>query len=264
MNQDQQLALTQEPRAIMPMAPMQMIQIAFQKALESGGAEALAVADRILEQMAKQRDYEDREAFNAALRRIQDKLKPIAKLGWNPETKSHFGTAESIDDAIEGLLQGERMSLSFEPESHPSPEMVRIVGILSLGAYSKRYPLDMPADGKGAKGGGVMSRTHATGSSITYGKRYLKNMIFNLRFKEKDDDGNAASGGVKQAGKLDDRAETSHIDNIRNANSQEELQRLYMAAQKEADAIGDTHATLAFSSAKNETWRRLKAEGRIK
>ena len=179
------------------MQPMEMIQIAFQKALESGGAEALAVADRILEQMAQQRDYEDREAFNAALRRIQDNLKPIAKLGVNPETHSKYATAESIDDVIESLLQRERMSLSFEPEPHPSPEMVRIVGILSLGAYSKRYPLDMPADGKGAKGGGVMSRTHATGSAITYGKRYLKNMIFNLRFKEKDDDGKRDGKGVR-------------------------------------------------------------------
>jgi hypothetical protein len=42
-----------------------------------------------------------------------------------------------------------------------------------------------------------MSRTHATGSAITYGKRYLKNMIFNLHFT--DDDGNAAAAGLDVA-----------------------------------------------------------------
>jgi len=53
MKNAQSLATVPEPQTLQP---MQMIQIAFQKALESGGADALAVADRILEQMAKQRD----------------------------------------------------------------------------------------------------------------------------------------------------------------------------------------------------------------
>ena len=72
------------------MQPMQMIQVAFQKALESGGPEALAVADRILEQMAKQRDYEDRQAFTAALRRIQDRIEPIIKDCENKQTHSRY------------------------------------------------------------------------------------------------------------------------------------------------------------------------------
>ena len=52
----------------------------------------------------------------------------------------------------------------------------------------------MPADGKGAKGGDVMTKTHATGSATSYGMRYLLKMIFNVAVgTEKDDDGNAAS-----------------------------------------------------------------------
>jgi hypothetical protein len=253
-------ALTkQQPAAIAPLDPMQMVQIAFQTAIERG--EGLEVVDRILAQQREMMDYRDREAFNQALRRIQDKLKPIAKRGDNPETHSKYAKAEDIDAAIEDLLQEERMSLSFEPEAHPLPDMVRIVGVLSMGAYSKRYPLDMPADGKGAKGGGVMSRTHATGSAITYAKRYLKNMIFNLRFKEKDDDGNRAGG--KQPGVLDEREHITHLENIRGANDGKELQRLYMAAQKAADACGDTKSTLAFANAKNKRYRELQEEGRI-
>jgi ERF superfamily protein len=51
----------------------------------------------------------------------------------------------------------------------------------------------MPADGKGAKGGDVMTKTHATGSALTYGRRYLLALIFNLAIGElQDDDGNAA------------------------------------------------------------------------
>lgn len=49
----------------------------------------------------------------------------------------------------------------------------------------------MPADGKGAKGGDVMTKTHAAGSAMSYGQRYLLKMIFNLAVGD-DDDGQKA------------------------------------------------------------------------
>ena len=252
-------AITKQEQA--PMAPMQMIQVAFQKALEAGGAEALAVADRILEQMAKQRDYEDRDAFNAALRRMQDKIKPIIKDCENNQTHSRYASAEAIDNMIDKLIEDEGMTLSFVPKASDKDNEFIVVGVLSLGAYSKEYPLPIPCDGKGPKGDGVMSRVQAVGSGVTYAKRYIKNMIFNLRFKEKDDDGNRAGG--KQPGVLDEREHLTHLDNIRNANDAEELRKMYMAAQKAADAIGDTKSTITFADAKNKRYRELQAEGRI-
>jgi ERF superfamily protein len=244
------------PAEIRPMDPMTMIQAAFQKALDEGGATALEVADRILQQMAKQRDYEDRDRFNASLLRIQKQLKPIAKTGWNDSTKSHFAEAASVDDAIEKLMQQEGMSLTFEPESHSQPMMVRIVGVLSQGAYSRRYPLDVPTDGQGPKGGGVMTRVHATGSAITYGKRYLKNMIFNLRFKEKDDDGNQA-GGKQKLAELAEKDFVSLRDNISNASNKAELQKFYLAALSAAEAIGDAPSIKAFIAEKDKRYRSL-------
>lgn len=241
------------------MNPSQMIQAALQSAIDN--KQGLEVVSSLLEQRKWALQREDEENFNAALRRIQDRLKPIAKKGWNEQTKSRYATAESIDDIIEGQLQQENMALSFEPESHPDPHMICVVGVLSLGAYSRRYPLPMPTDGQGPKGGGVMSRTHATGSAITYAKRYLKNMIFNLRFQEKDDDGNGAGG--KQLGSVSEHDYIRHIDNISNANNAEELKKSYLSAQSAADATGDTKSTLKFSEAKNKRWNQLKQEGKV-
>lgn len=238
--------------------PMHMIQAAFQSAIEN--KQGLEVVDRILEQQKWMIQHKEEQDFNEALRRIQDKLKPITKRGKNAQTNSKYAKAEDIDEAIESLLNEERMVLTFEPEPHPQPMMVRIVGVLSLGAYSRRYPLDMPADGQGAKGGGVMTRTHATGSAITYAKRYLKNMIFNLRFSEKDDDGNLAGG--KQAGSIDEHDYIRHLENIQNADSVENLKSMYLAAQNAADKVGDTKSTLDFVNAKNKRFLKLKEEGR--
>ena len=48
-------------------------------------------------------------------------------------------------------------------------------------------------NGKGAKGGDVMTRTHATGAALSYGMRYLLRMIFNVAVGEGDTDGNGAT-----------------------------------------------------------------------
>ncbi len=245
----------QREQAIAPLAPMQMIQVAFQKALESGGADALAVADRILEQMAKQRDYEDREAFNAALRRIQDKIKPILKDCENKQTHSKYASAEAVDNMIDKLIEAEGMTLSFVPRTSEKDNEFVVVGVLSLGAYSKEYPLPIPCDGKGPKGDGVMSRVHAVGSGVTYGKRYIKNMIFNLRFKEKDDDGNQAGSGGHR---MDENKFDEWADYITESANLDQLTSRYREAQQAADNAGDTKAALTFAARKNDRLRALK------
>jgi hypothetical protein len=57
--------------------------------------------------------------------------------------------------------------------------------------HTRTYRKDMPADGKGAKGGDVMTKTHASGAADTYGMRYLLKKIFNVAVGDDDRDGNA-------------------------------------------------------------------------
>lgn len=85
-------------------------------------------------------------------------------------------------------------ALSFNTADGPGPEQARIVcDVCHAGGHTKRYHVDVPVDGKGARGGDVMTKTHAMGSGISYGMRYLLRMIFNLAI-DQDDDGNAAGG----------------------------------------------------------------------
>lgn len=232
------------------MHPMNMLQVAFQKAIDAGGADALAVANTIIEQMAKQRDYEARERFNASLLRIQRTIKPILKSGHGEKPGARYALIEDIDAALNPLLEKEGMTLSFEPGISEKPNSIVVTAVLAQGAYERRYPLEMPADGAGPKGGQVMTRTHATGSAMTYAKRYLKNFIFDIQFKQKDDDGNRAGG--KQAGVLEDKIHLSHLENIRNSRDMGELQRCYLPALTAAEEIGDAASIKAFINAKTK------------
>ena len=230
--------------------PMQMIQVAFDAAIKQGSA--MEVVNLILEQQKWMIQHSEEEAFNATLKRIQKKLKSIPKRGWNPDTKSKFATSEDIDGEIQSLLDDENMTLSFRPAVAERPDEVLIIGLLSLGAYTREYPLNMPADGKGAKGGGVMSRTHATGAAITYGKRYLKNMIFDLRFDEKDDDGNGAGISNDQG--------YEWIEKIRAADTPEMTMGVWKAAIDAAKSLEkiDYKAMTIFTEARDERLKELR------
>jgi len=135
-------------------------------------------------------------AFNTAMAHAQEEMRPIAANANNPQTKSKYAKYDALDNAVRPIYSKHGFSLSFyqgegAPEGH-----IRVQCKLSCGGHTERPYLDMPADGKGAKGGDVMTKTHATGAGVTYGRRYLLGMIFNLVIGE-DHDGNmpADTGG---------------------------------------------------------------------
>lgn len=132
-------------------------------------------------------------AFNTAMAEAQKAMRPVAADAWNPSTKSRYASYEALDTALRPTYTANGFGLSFNTEPCPVAEHVRVVcKVTHNGGHSERYALDLPADGKGAKGGDVMTKTHATGSALTYGMRYLLKMIFNVAVGEGDDDGNGA------------------------------------------------------------------------
>jgi hypothetical protein len=168
--------------------------------------------DKFERLVAIQRDEQDRQdkrterdaelaaesAFNAAMAQVQAKLTRIAPDAKNDQTKSVYATYAAIDRAIKPIYTEAGFSVSFNEEvGAVGTEMVRVVAYVSHVAreakrgHTRTYHIDVPADGKGAKGGDVMTKTHAHGSGVSYAKRYLMGMIWNLAIG-KDDDGNAA------------------------------------------------------------------------
>jgi hypothetical protein len=141
-----------------------------------------------LYERALARDMET--AFNQAMRDAQSEMRPIAALANNPQTKSKYAKYDALDNAVRPIYSKHGFSLSFYQGEGAPADHIRVQCKLSCGGHTERPYLDMPADGKGAKGGDVMTKTHATGAGVTYGRRYLLCMIFNLVIGE-DNDGNA-------------------------------------------------------------------------
>lgn len=131
--------------------------------------------------------------FSASLSKVQSELRQVATDANNPQTRSRYATYSALDKAARPIYTSHGFSLSFDTGNDAPPDHVRVVCYVGhVGGHSRAYHVDMPADGKGAKGGDVMTKTHAVGAGMSYGMRYLLKMIFNIAIGEDDDDGNGA------------------------------------------------------------------------
>lgn len=130
-------------------------------------------------------------AFNTALTSAQEKMRPISADAQNPQTKSKYASYAALDKPLRPIYIENGFALSFNTGEGAPPDYVRVLCQVSHSqGHSREYHVDMPSDGKGAKGGDVMTKTHAVGAGLTYGMRYLLKMIFNVAIGEDDRDGN--------------------------------------------------------------------------
>ena len=135
-----------------------------------------------------------RKEFTAAMIAAQMEMEPIRKDANNPQTRSKYASFEALDRAARPVYTKHGFVCTYRIDDSPKPDHVKVVcTVMHKAGHERDYPADMPADGKGAKGGDVMTKTHATGSAVSYGMRYLLKMIFNIAVSDKDDDGNSAS-----------------------------------------------------------------------
>jgi len=129
--------------------------------------------------------------FNAAMTRAQSEMTRISTDATNPDTHSKYATYGKLDKVLRPIYVKHGFALSFDEAPPVTPGNVHVLCHVShQGGHTRIYSKELPADGKGAKGGNVMTLTHAAGAAMTYAMRYLLKGIFNVAIGEDDNDGN--------------------------------------------------------------------------
>jgi hypothetical protein len=136
---------------------------------------------------------EAEDTFKVALAAAQREMRPIEADAANDSTKSKYATLYKVDKALRPIYSKHGLSVSFNTADCPLPGHTRVLAYVERGLFTRQYQYDVAVDTKGPKGNDVMTKTHAGGSALSYGKRYLLLMIFNVTIG-RDDDGNAAAG----------------------------------------------------------------------
>lgn len=152
----------------------------------------LAMQERVLAREAEQ-------AFQEAMRAAQQEIKPVLANKKNPQTKSEYADLEALSDGIDPIIHKHGFTLSYGSDSSPLPDHYRVTcHAAHTGGHARDYHADVPIDMTGLKGERNKTTTHGWGSAMTYGRRYLKLLIFDVTITTKatrDDDGNRAGNG---------------------------------------------------------------------
>lgn len=173
----------------------------------------LSMQERV---MAKNAEMEFTRAMSAA----QSNMGRISADATNPQTRSKYATYGKLDKVLRPVYTDNGFSLSFGTEKSDLEGHLRVICHVShVSGHTRMYSVDMPSDGKGAKGGDVMTKTHATGAAMSYGMRYLLKLIFNVAIGEEDNDGNEDVEGLEDA-----------IANIESAEDMQALQATFKAS----------------------------------
>ncbi len=238
------LAVNEHER--LQITPIQLLQLAVDKGADIDTIERLA---------RLQSDMLDREAkvgFEQAMHRCQSQMTRIGADLTNPQTKSRYASFAQLDRHLRPIYAKEGLSLSFDTGDAPGPDLIRVLCHVShqMG-HTRTYRIDMPADGKGAKGGDVMTKTHATGAAASYGSRYLLKMIFNVAVGEDDDDGNLG-------GNMAEQRQVELADMLKDAPGIPELMRVWDVAKKEILESKDHKAMAYLTQTKDDAKRKLQ------
>lgn len=188
--------LDQEPARSTEMVPSGALMF---ERLASNPDASVEKIERLMALWERSEAKKAESQFNGAMSQAQKQMRPVAADASNPQTRSKYASYAALDLALRPIYTDHGFGLSFDTGEAVAPDQVRVLCYVTHGGgHGRTYHLDMPADGKGAKGGDVMTKTHAVGSAVSYGMRYLLKMVFNVAVGEDDDDGNRA-GAKHQA-----------------------------------------------------------------
>lgn len=132
-------------------------------------------------------------AFNAAMQAAQAAMPQVTRDAKNDQTRSRYARLETISAAIKPVITEHGFSLSYGTDRSPLDNHYGVTCLVAhAGGFSRLYRADIPIDANGMKGAANKTATHAFGSTMSYGRRYLLLMVFDIALTNEDDDGQAA------------------------------------------------------------------------
>jgi len=143
-------------------------------------------AERLVELRTTWEKREAEKEFVAAKARLEFPPIPRSKKSLN----SYYAPFESIQEIITPILKSEGFTLHFSSSPPDAKGLIAITGYLShRKGHFQEAQIYQPI-GAISKG---MNSNQAMGSAISYGERYLAQMMLNLRFVGMDDDAQSFS-----------------------------------------------------------------------
>jgi hypothetical protein len=230
-------------------------------AMVTGGGN-LDNLERLLDLQQKWDHEQARKAYDADMAACQAVMPRAHKDRYNEQTKSWYATLESVVKSAQPVYAAHGFSLSFNTAESKFPNHVLIKCKCSHRAgHSENFEYEQPLDDAGIAGTKNKTPTHAKGSAVSYGRRYITMMVFNIATTD-DDDGNASSKIKPDDAKPSAEAATAKGSESPEAiaRKKEAHDRVYAKNQESVDFMRDLLERGDVKGAANEWWNYTQDE----
>lgn len=163
----------------------------------------LDMKTRLEDRAREEVEREQKQAYHRAMAACQAELKVVVKNRENTHTKSTYADLAALAEQVDPVIHKHGFSLSFQPAGWSERGDQRIKWTIAHeGGHVESDIADIPVDKAGSQGKVNKTDTQAFGSTASYGRRYLKLMLFDIATGD-DTDGNPSHGGPVNQDQLD-------------------------------------------------------------
>jgi hypothetical protein len=169
---------------------LQVPRTMMQMVVDATKDKAVDVA-KMRELLALLKEEQARMILNPLILQVQSEVPRIVADTPNPHTKSKYAKLEKVSNAIDPIMKAHGLGITWSTADSPLPNHYRVVGNLihKASGAERQYFLDAPSDAKGPQGGGNKSEVQGVGSTVSYLRRYIKCLIFDITIRSEDRDG---------------------------------------------------------------------------
>jgi ERF superfamily protein len=145
--------------------------------------------------------------FARAMSAAQGQMQAVVRDAANDQTRSKYARLETIDAAIRPIYVRNGFCLEFNSEPIDGPKERIVCEVSHAAGHAKKFQLDAAPDTAGPQGNANKTPLHGLGSTVSYLRRYLTCMVFNIVLTSDDNDGNR-NRPVNDDGEVNKRAHT--------------------------------------------------------
>lgn len=153
--------------------------------------------ERLFALLERQQKSEAERAYADAMNRCQLEMPSVVKD--KKGDKGFYATLEAVSDAINPIFRGHGLSLSYGSIPNSDKEYATVTcTVRHVGGHSEQHTLTGKLDMWGPKGEANKTAIQGLGSSVSYLRRYLKLMIFDVVIAGEDKDGSRNVAKITQ------------------------------------------------------------------
>lgn len=159
-------------------------------------------------------------AYNRAMTACQKAMRPLVNNALNPQTQSKYMKYDAMDRLLRPTYTDHGFCLTFGSRESVDHKYLTITcKCLHEDGHVESHELSGPNDSIGIKGNANKTEMHGVGSTVSYLKRYLLKMIFNVITTDEgvsDNDGNGPVNVISddQAARLEDLISACEFDQV--------------------------------------------------